>query len=252
MSIKVDWAELEWAEVPVGERATVFRGPTPTIDEVDVVAVRLAPGKVWEVPADSPEQVVVVTRGELDVAVRDGSRRAGARSLAFLALGEPRRLANVGTDVAEFHVLGFRTPETGDPGYEPFASRVIRWEDVPVETDPGTPEEPDPWFRERRVFIPATTTASSPRLYVHSTSIDPGSRSTFHPTHRHPCLYVGMSGTLRFTEDNGSVYDLSSPGGFFCMQEEAGHDQVPIGDDITSYFVVQISTSRTPATAPAV
>jgi quercetin dioxygenase-like cupin family protein len=246
VSIQIDKDRFDWVDTPTGQRATLLRGRVPTVDELDVGAVRLNPGQVWQAPADGPEQVVVVTRGQLEASIRGETRTAPAWSLVFLALGEPRRLANAGAELAEFYVLAFTTAETARPAYEPYPSRVIAWDDIVGEPQPVTEHDPVVWYRERRVFVPAVSTASSPRLYAHVTTIDPGSIETYHPTHPYPCLYVGVSGTLRCREDDGSVFDINGPGGFYYLAEGAGHYQAPVGDESARYFVIQISTSRTP------
>jgi quercetin dioxygenase-like cupin family protein len=249
MSVFVDWDSLVPEETPTGTFASVFNAPVPTLDRLDVSVRSLRPGTSWTPPADRPEQVLVVKDGVLEVSINGAVQRAVAKDLVFFAANDAVSVASVGSADAVFHVLGVYTELTGKVGDrqasgDEVGSFVKPWDSI-VPTQQVLKEgETVPWYRERRSFVPASPTVTSPRFFAHATTVDPGSPSSSHGRHRWVVLFVMLEGTMEFNVE-GVVHN-SGAGSFFYMTPEALHTQIPVGNEVTSYYVIHFSSASTP------
>ena len=249
-SVFVDWDDLRAKPTPTGSYSSVFDSAVPTVDRLDVGVRTLDPGASWAPQAGGPEQIIVVKDGQLEVSINGAAHPASAKDFVFLGAGEDTSITNTGTTAATFHSIAFTTELTGkvagqSAGGEVMGSSVIRWDQVTPTPQTVLKEGQNvPWYRERRTFVPATKTLTSPRVFAHATTVDPGSPSSAHGRHRWVVLFIMLEGTMEFTVE-GVVHN-SGPGSFFYMAEEAEHTQIPIGDDVTSYYVIHVSSATTP------
>ncbi|MCU1439146.1 MAG: hypothetical protein JWP85_143 [Rhodoglobus sp.] len=249
MNVFVELDELTPEETTTGTYSSIFNSPTPTMDKVDVHLRSLNPGKSWAAPHPGPEHIIIVKSGELEVSINGDVKPATAKAYIFFGANDVNSIKNVGSTPAEIYVTTFYTaatfdPELQTPADEALGSFVSQWDDVPAEAQPLSDKLPVAWYRERRKFVTPQKTATSPRIYTHATTIDPGSGISYHNTHHWVVLFFILEGGFDF--DVQGLQHRSGPGSFYYMAEEAPHTQIPWGDGDTCYYVVHVSSEKTP------
>jgi XRE family transcriptional regulator, regulator of sulfur utilization len=108
-----DWTKLEATKTDVGEHRQVLRGPTATLDELEIHVTTLNPGQWSHPPHKHPnEELVLIRQGTVE-ALSDGSwKRLGPGSVIFNASNAMHGLKNVGAEPAVYDVVNWRTPAT--------------------------------------------------------------------------------------------------------------------------------------------
>lgn len=108
-----EWNDLPPAKTEVGAIRNVVRGPTATLDELEMHVTTLDPGLSSHPPHQHPnEELVIVREGIVEVLSGGVWRRAGPGSIIFNASNSPHALRNVGPGPATYHVINWRTPAT--------------------------------------------------------------------------------------------------------------------------------------------
>lgn len=108
----------EWNSIPVqttdvGAIRNVVRGPTATLDELEMHITTLNPGLASHPPHHHPnEELVIVREGNVEVLSGGTWKRAGPGSIIFNASNSEHALRNVGTTPATYHVINWRTAAT--------------------------------------------------------------------------------------------------------------------------------------------
>jgi quercetin dioxygenase-like cupin family protein len=108
-----DWNSLQTRTTDVGAYRQVARGPTATLEELEIHVTTLNPGLSSHPPHRHPnEELVIVREGQVEVL--NGGRwiRAGPGSVIFNASNSEHALRNVGTIPATYHVINWRTAAT--------------------------------------------------------------------------------------------------------------------------------------------
>jgi quercetin dioxygenase-like cupin family protein len=108
-----EWSALPVHRTDVGELRDVVRGPTATLEELEMHVTTLNPGLASHPPHRHPnEELVIVDRGNVEALSGGTWRRAGPGSIIFNASNSLHALRNVGTSPATYHVINFRTAAT--------------------------------------------------------------------------------------------------------------------------------------------
>ena len=108
-----EWNELAARTTDVGAWRHVVRGPTATLDELEMHVTTLNPGLASHPPHRHPnEELVIIREGQVEVLNGGRWRRAGPRSIIFNASNDEHALRNVGTTPATYHVINWRTAAT--------------------------------------------------------------------------------------------------------------------------------------------
>ena len=108
----------EWNSIPVrttdvGAIRTVARGPTTTLNELEMHITTLNPGLASHPPHHHPnEELVIVREGTVEVLSDGQWKRAGSGSIIFNASNSEHALRNVGATPATYHVINWRTAVT--------------------------------------------------------------------------------------------------------------------------------------------
>jgi quercetin dioxygenase-like cupin family protein len=108
----------EWNSIPVrttdvGAIRNVVRGPTATLNELEMHVTTLNPGLASHPPHHHPnEELVIVREGTVEVLSGGTWKRAGPGSIIFNASNSEHALRNVGTTPATYHVINWRTAST--------------------------------------------------------------------------------------------------------------------------------------------
>ena len=108
-----NWASLEARTTDVGTYRQVARGPTATLDELEIHVTTLNPGLSSHPPHRHPnEELVIVREGQVEVLSDGRWVRAGPGSVVFNASNSEHALRNVGTMPATYHVINWRSAAT--------------------------------------------------------------------------------------------------------------------------------------------
>lgn len=112
-STSFDWTALTAVPTKVGEVRRVFRGPTPTLEELEIHITTLRPGEASHPPHRHPaEELLIVKEGTVESLVGGATRVLGAGSVIFQASNELHAIKNVGTTNATYHVIQWVSTKT--------------------------------------------------------------------------------------------------------------------------------------------
>jgi XRE family transcriptional regulator, regulator of sulfur utilization len=112
-SALLDWSGLNASPTSVGQFRQIVRGPTATLDELEIHATTLNPGQMSHQPHQHPnEEVVILQTGELEAFSNGKTQRLGPGSVIFNASNQLHSVKNVGSTPATYHVINWTTPAT--------------------------------------------------------------------------------------------------------------------------------------------
>jgi quercetin dioxygenase-like cupin family protein len=108
-----DWTKISARKTEVGEVRSFFRGPTKTLEELEVHVTTLDPGKASHPPHKHPnEEMVIVREGTVEALVDGQWKRVGPGSVIFNASDVLHGLRNVGDSPATYHVINWKSNRT--------------------------------------------------------------------------------------------------------------------------------------------
>lgn len=108
-----DWASLEVRKTDVGEYRHVMRGPTATLEELEMHVTTLRPGTNSHAPHRHPnEELVIIREGTVEVLSDGQWKRLGPGSIVFNASNSLHALRNVGDVPAVYHVVNWTSSAT--------------------------------------------------------------------------------------------------------------------------------------------
>jgi XRE family transcriptional regulator, regulator of sulfur utilization len=106
-----DWNGIPITKTEVGEVRQFFKGPTATLDELEVHATTLNAGQTSHPPhRHANEELVIVREGTVEALVNGEWRRLGPGSVIFNASNQLHGLRNVGSGPATYHVVNWKSP----------------------------------------------------------------------------------------------------------------------------------------------
>ena len=106
-----DWNSIVAKKTNVGEVRQFFRGPTATLDELEVHVTTLNPGEAPHPPHKHPnEELIIIREGTLETLVNGEWKRLGPGSVIFNASNQLHGLRNVGAGPATYHVINWSSP----------------------------------------------------------------------------------------------------------------------------------------------
>jgi quercetin dioxygenase-like cupin family protein len=106
-----DWSKITPQKTEVGEVRSFFRGPTATLDELEVHVTTLNPGQASHPPHKHPnEELVIIKEGTVECLVNGEWKRVGVGSVIFNASNQLHGFRNVGTGPATYHVINWSSP----------------------------------------------------------------------------------------------------------------------------------------------
>ena len=106
---------VDWNAVPVSPDGTksvrhFFKAPTATLAELEVHVTSLPAGEISHAAHKHPnEELVIVKEGTVEVLVDGQLQRVGPGSVIFNASNQMHSLRNVGTSVATYHVINWKS-----------------------------------------------------------------------------------------------------------------------------------------------
>jgi uncharacterized cupin superfamily protein len=106
-----DWTQLKAQTTDVGEYRQVLKGPTATLDELEVHVTTLLPGKWSHPPHQHPnEELVLIRQGTVETLSDGAWKRLGPGSVIFNASNSLHALKNVGAEPAVYDVVNWKSP----------------------------------------------------------------------------------------------------------------------------------------------
>jgi len=108
-----DWNTLKVQKTAVGEVRSVVKGPTATLDELEMHVTTLNPGMASHPPHRHPnEELIILDTGTVEALVNGEWKRLGPGSFIFNASNVLHGLRNVGSAPAQYHVINWHTDKT--------------------------------------------------------------------------------------------------------------------------------------------
>ena len=108
-----DWNTFKPQKTEVGEVRSIVKGPTATLNELEMHVTTLNPGKEPHAPHKHPnEELVILDKGTVEALVDGQWKRLGPGSVIFNASNVLHGLRNVGDTPAQYHVVSWRTDKT--------------------------------------------------------------------------------------------------------------------------------------------
>jgi quercetin dioxygenase-like cupin family protein len=108
-----NWNDLKVVKTPVGETRAIVKGPTATLDELEMHVTTLNPGVASHPPHHHPnEELVLLDKGTVEALVNGEWKRLGPGSVIFNASNVTHALRNVGNEPAQYHVINWHTDKT--------------------------------------------------------------------------------------------------------------------------------------------
>ena len=109
----IDWNSIPAKTNPQGSGRAFFKGPTATLNELEVHVTTLNPGQAPHPPHKHPnEEMLIVKEGQLTVLINGDWKTYGPGSIIYLASNVLHGARNDGTVPVTYHVVGFKTAAT--------------------------------------------------------------------------------------------------------------------------------------------
>jgi XRE family transcriptional regulator, regulator of sulfur utilization len=108
-----DWNSLVDKPNATGSVRTVCNTPTATLENLEIHVSTLKPGMMSHPPHKHPnEELIIVRQGTVETLSNGEWIRVGPGSIVFNASNQLHGFKNVGTELAIYHVINFKTAAT--------------------------------------------------------------------------------------------------------------------------------------------
>jgi len=108
-----DWDKIPPEPTKTGMKRPFLRGKTATLDQLEVHATTLNPGKSPHPPHKHPnEEMLVLRQGTVEALIKGEWKRAEPGSVIFFASNQLHGLRNVGSEPAVYTVINWKTTKT--------------------------------------------------------------------------------------------------------------------------------------------
>lgn len=108
-----DWNSITARPTETGSVRSFFKARTATLDELEMHATTLEPGKASHPPHQHPnEELIIVMQGTVETLSNGEWKRVGPGSVIFNASNQLHGLRNAGTGEAIYHVINWKTAAT--------------------------------------------------------------------------------------------------------------------------------------------
>jgi (S)-ureidoglycine aminohydrolase len=102
-SFMVDWNEMKFVPHDKGGRRNVVDKPTKLFERFEMHVTTLNPGlKSHEPHTHTPEEIILIVSGEVEMIVGEGKYKSYKGGLVFLDSKIPHNLTNIGTEPATY------------------------------------------------------------------------------------------------------------------------------------------------------
>ena len=108
-----DWNTIPAKKTDVGEVRSFFRGPTATLNELELHVTTLNPGQASHPPHKHPnEELVIIKEGTVEAYIHGEWKRVGVGSVIFAASNELHGVRNAGPGPATYQVINWSSATT--------------------------------------------------------------------------------------------------------------------------------------------
>jgi len=108
-----EWKTVVAKPTDVGSVRSFFKMKTATLDQLEVHATTLNPGKSPHPPHKHPnEEMLVLRQGTVEALIKGEWKRAEPGSVIFFASNQLHGLRNVGSEPAVYTVINWKTTKT--------------------------------------------------------------------------------------------------------------------------------------------
>ena len=108
-----DWNKMVAVKTPVGEVRSLYKGPTATLDELEMHVGTLNPGETSHPPHKHVnEELIIIDQGTVETLSNGQWVRVGPGSIIFNGSNQVHGLRNVGATPAQYHVINVKTAAT--------------------------------------------------------------------------------------------------------------------------------------------
>lgn len=108
-----DWDGMTAKPTDKGFYRSVYRGPTATLDELEIHMTTLNPGQISHPPhKHGNEELVIIKEGTVETLSNGQWVKAGPGSIIFEASNELHSLKNIGPGPTTYHVINWTTDKT--------------------------------------------------------------------------------------------------------------------------------------------
>lgn len=225
------WNDLKVEKDASRERRPVLKGSTTDLENLEIHASTLAPGKAPH-PShthDTEEELVIVKEGQLKVTIKEESKVLGPGSIALIVPGEEHGFENAGDTQASYYILKYRSklPMDKKRGEEGGGSLMIDWNDLAFN--------PHDKGGIRRYFD--RPTAMCKRFEMHVTTLNEGLKSHDPHTHRAAEIVLMIEGNTEM--QIGDEFYKGTQGDLYFLASEIPHAIRNTGKEACVYFAFQ-------------
>ena len=103
-----DWSAIPYKAASFGSGRQFFKGPTATLEQLDVHVTTLNPGQAPHPPHQhANEELIIVKEGTVEFLLNGAWKKTGAGSVIFVASNQLHGLRNPGPGPATYHVISW-------------------------------------------------------------------------------------------------------------------------------------------------
>ena len=225
------WNDLKVEKEASRERRAILQGSTTDLENLEIHATTLAPGKAPH-PShthEDEEELVIVKEGQLKVTINDESKVLGPGSIALIIPGEEHGFENAGDTQASYYVMKYRSklPMNRERGKEAGGSLMVDWNDLEFN--------PHDKGGIRRYFD--RPTAMCKKFEMHVTTLKGGLKSHEPHTHRAAEIVLMMEGNTEM--QIGDKFYKGTQGDLYFLASEIPHAIRNTGKEPCVYFAFQ-------------
>lgn len=109
------WESMKMSKTPVGEFRQVLKGPTATLEQLEVHITTLDAGASSHPPHHHPnEELILIREGTVETLSNGKWQRVGPGSVIFNSSESWHSLRNVGGEPSRYFVVNWRSPATDE------------------------------------------------------------------------------------------------------------------------------------------
>lgn len=224
------WADAEVEKTKTGEVREILEGSSLDLDDLEVEAFTIAPGKSGHVnEIHDEEELVIIKSGRLDITIGDTTTTLGPGSVAVFIPGHAHSIANNSDAPATYFLFEYESVATADPGRAARAggSFVIDWDEVEfLPSDIGG---------RRNLYDRPTAMFSG--FEMHVSTLNAGLTNHATHTHRAEEMVLVIKGEVEMLI--GETHYTAKAGDLYFIQSEVPHSLRNIGDGPTEYYAFQ-------------
>lgn len=214
-----------------GEKQNLIKGETTHLENFEIHATMLLPGKAphgSQIHSED-EKIVFVKEGEIKITINEKSKILNAGSVALIMPGDKHGIENAGKTNATYYIIKYKSkqPVASERGKNAGGSMMLQWDSIKF-----TPHDKG---GIRRYFD--RKSSMSERIEMHVTTLNPAIKSHEPHTHAPDEIVIMMEGTTEM-ELGGKTFS-GYAGDIFFMGSNIPHAIRNTGSKSCMYLAFQ-------------